>query len=225
MATLSAGRTFSGRVWRFSNCEFDDLRMELRTGGNDVKLEPKPLEMLHVLLSRAGEVITKLELLDAVWPDEAVVDGVLTTNINKLREAIGDLGKKTIVTIRGIGYKLTGSVQWENATSKVEAVPTIVQGATIPGREQWKLSRRLDRGNAGGGVWLASHCKTRKQRVFKFAMDGERLRSLKREATLSRVLHKPLASHPEFVRILEWNFENRPFFLELVRRFQPRRLG
>jgi DNA-binding winged helix-turn-helix (wHTH) protein/serine/threonine protein kinase len=214
MATISAGRMFSGRVWRFSDCEFDDLRMALRAGENEVKLEPKPLEMLHVLLSRAGEVITKQELLDAVWGDEAVVEGVLTTNINKLREAIGDLAKKTIVTIRGIGYKLTGSVQWEHATSTVEEVPAIVQGSTIPGREQWRLTRRLDASAAAGGVWLATHTKTHEERVFKFAMDGERLRSLKREATLSRVLHKPLASRPEFIRILEWNFENRPFFLE-----------
>jgi DNA-binding winged helix-turn-helix (wHTH) protein/serine/threonine protein kinase len=205
---------FSGRIWRFSNCEFDDLRMELHAGTAEVKLEPKPLEVLHVLLSRAGEVITKQELLDAVWPDESVVEGVLTTNINKLREAIGDHGKKTIVTIRGIGYKLTGSVQWENATSRVEPVPAITEGSVVPGRGQWRLSRRLDASNQVGGVWLASHSKTHEQRVFKFAMDGERLRSLRREAMLSRVLHKPLADHPEFVKVLEWNFENRPFFLE-----------
>jgi DNA-binding winged helix-turn-helix (wHTH) protein len=123
---------FSGRIWRFSNCEFDDLRMELHAGTAEVKLEPKPLEVLHVLLSRAGEVITKQELLDAVWPDESVVEGVLTTNINKLREAIGDHGKKTIVTIRGIGYKLTGSVQWENATSRVEPVPAITEDRLFP---------------------------------------------------------------------------------------------
>jgi serine/threonine protein kinase len=72
----------------------------------------------------------------------------------------------------------------------------------------------LDSGQQLGGVWLATHSKTLEERVFKFAMDGERLRSLKREAMLSRVLHKQLASRPEFIRVLEWNFENRPFFLE-----------
>jgi len=214
MSTPSTGRVCSGRVWHFSDCEFDDLRMELHSGSNEVRLEPKPLEMLYVLVSRAGEVITKLELLDAVWPDEAVVEGVLTTNINKLRSAIGDSDKKTIVTIRGIGYKLTGSVQWETATSTVDAVPSIDQGSTIPGREQWRLKRRLDSSNRAGGVWLAEHSKTHETRVFKFALDGERLRSLKREAMLSRVLNKPLSNRPEFIRILEWNFENRPFFLE-----------
>jgi DNA-binding winged helix-turn-helix (wHTH) protein/serine/threonine protein kinase len=214
MATDLNEHVFAGRVWRFSNCEFDDLRLELRSNGSEIKLEPKPLEMLQVLLSRAGEVVTKQELLDAMWPGEAVVEGVLTTNINKLREAIGDAEKKNIVTIRGIGYKLTGSVQWEDAISTVGAVPTITESSTIPGREQWRLTRRLDEGSGTGGVWLATHSKTLEQRVFKFAMDGERLRSLKREVLLSRVLHKALGDRHEFVRILEWNFESRPFFIE-----------
>jgi DNA-binding winged helix-turn-helix (wHTH) protein/serine/threonine protein kinase len=214
MTALVSDRTLNGRIWRFSNCEFDDLRMELKVGGKEVRLEPKPLEVLQLLVSRAGEVIAKAEILDTVWEDEAVVEGVLTTNINKLREAIGDGEKKTIVTLRGVGYKLVGSVQWENATTTVEAAPSLNQGCAVPGREQWRLIRRMDQNRTSGGVWLAEHSRTHEQRVFKFALDGMELRNLKREASLSRVLHHTLAHRPEFIRILEWNFEHRPFFLE-----------
>jgi DNA-binding winged helix-turn-helix (wHTH) protein/serine/threonine protein kinase/sulfur carrier protein ThiS len=214
MTSLVFDRTLNGRIWRFSNCEFDDLRMELKVGGREVRLEPKPLEVLQLLVSRAGEVITKAEILDTVWADEAVVEGVLTTNINKLREAIGDSEKKTIATLRGVGYKLVGSVQWENATSTVEAAPSLSQGCAVPGREQWRLIRRMDQNRAVGGVWLAEHTRTHEQRVFKFALDGMELRNLKREASLSRVLHQSPTHRPEFIRILEWNFEHRPFFLE-----------
>lgn len=214
MAVTTEGRTLSGHIWRFSGCEFDDLRMELRVGGKEVRLEPKPLEMLHVLVLRAGEVISKSELLDAVWSDESVVEGVLTTNVNKLRDAIGDTEKKVILTVRGIGYKFTGSVQWEKATSLIGEVPDTSQGSMVPGREQWRLKQRLDKRTDGGGVWLGEHVKTHEQRVFKFALNSERLDSLKQEAALSRVLQPGSIHHAEFIRVLEWNFENYPFFLE-----------
>ncbi len=57
-------------------------------------------------------------------------------------------------------------------------------------------------------VWLAENPKTREQRVFKFAADGARLKGLKREITISRFLRESLGDRPEFVRILEWNFES-----------------
>jgi serine/threonine protein kinase len=63
-------------------------------------------------------------------------------------------------------------------------------------------------------VWLAENPKTHEQRVFKFAGDGARLKGLKREITISRFLRESLGERPEFVRILEWNFETVPFFLE-----------
>jgi serine/threonine protein kinase len=63
-------------------------------------------------------------------------------------------------------------------------------------------------------VWLAENPKTKEQRVFKFAADGARLKGLKREITVSRFLRETLGDRPEFVRILEWNFETSPFFLE-----------
>ena len=159
MATVSSDRTMKGRIWRFSNCAFDDLRMELQVAGKVVRLEPKPLEVLQLLVSRAGEVITKPEILNELWDGNFVYEGVLTTNINKLREALGDLDKKIVVTVRGLGYKLVGDVRWEKATSTVEPVPSIREGGTVPGREQWRLVRRLDRNPAAGGVWLGEHTR------------------------------------------------------------------
>lgn len=207
-------RRLEGYIWRFSDSTFDGLRMELRRGEKEVKLEPKPLLMLHLLLSRAGEVITKQELLDSVWPEESVVEGVLTTNINKLRDAIKDEEKKIILTVRGIGYKFACSVQWEKASSTIGPIAEIREGSSVPGRDQWRLQKRLDQRLDSDGVWLAQHKKTHDVRVFKFAQSVERLHSLKREVTVSRLLHRTQTSQPEFVRVLEWNFDTLPFFLE-----------
>src|SRR6202162_6397148 len=80
----------SGRLWRFGECEFDELRLELRVRGATVGLEVKPLEVLRHLLLHAGEVVTKEELLEGVWPDVMVVDGSLATAVSEIRKAMGD---------------------------------------------------------------------------------------------------------------------------------------
>ena len=67
--TLGEVEETSGRLWRFSDYEFDELRRELRVKGKPADLESKPLEILLQLLLHAGEVVTKEELLESVWPD------------------------------------------------------------------------------------------------------------------------------------------------------------
>src|SRR5437762_13999891 len=96
----------SGRLWRFANCEFDEFSRQLRVAGDLVDLESKPLEMLNQLLLHAGEVVTKDELLDSVWPGVSVVDGSLATAVSKLRKALGDEEQALIVTVPRIGYRL-----------------------------------------------------------------------------------------------------------------------
>ena len=58
----------SARSWYFANCEFNEFSRELRAGGNLLDLESKPLDLLAQLLLHAGEVVTKDELLESVWP-------------------------------------------------------------------------------------------------------------------------------------------------------------
>src|SRR6266404_5449284 len=95
-----------GRLWRFGECEFDELRLELRVRGSAVGLEVKPLEVLRHLLLNAGEVVTKEELLESVWPDVMVVDGSLATAVSKLRKALGDEEHPAVVTVPRVGYRL-----------------------------------------------------------------------------------------------------------------------
>jgi DNA-binding winged helix-turn-helix (wHTH) protein len=104
-------RERSARVWTFAGCEFDELRRELRVQGQPVELESKPLEVLVQLLHHAGEVVTKDELLESVWPGLVVVDGSLATAISKLRKALGDEGQMNILTVPRVGYRLAVPVQ------------------------------------------------------------------------------------------------------------------
>ena len=203
----------TGRLWRFSDYEFDELRRELRTKGKPVELESKPLEILLQLLLHAGEVVTKEELLESVWPDVMVVDGSLATAVSKLRKAMGDEDHPAVVTVPRVGYRLAVPVYCKSVAAPAGPELGFRSGDSVPGREQWLLVRPLER-SGSSEVWIAENPKTREERVFKFAADGVRLKGLKREITISRFLRESLGERPEFVRVLEWNFESAPFFLE-----------
>jgi serine/threonine protein kinase/DNA-binding winged helix-turn-helix (wHTH) protein len=205
------GQRVAGHIWRFADCEVDELRRELRVGGRTVDVEAKPWEVLHQLLLHAGEVVTKEELLESVWPGLTVVDGSLATAVSKLRKALGD--DTMVVTLPRVGYRLAVPVLAKSPSPPTLPELHLSQGERVPGRDQWRLVRRLDL-SPSSEVWLAEHPKTRETRVFKFAPDGVRLKSLKREVTLARLLRDSLGERPDFVRVLEWNFETPPYFVE-----------
>lgn len=191
----------SGHVWRFADCEFDELRHELRIRGKTVDVEAKPWEVLHQLLLHAGEVVTKDELLESVWPGIMVVDASVATAISKLRKALGD--ESMVVTLPRVGYRLAVPVQSKPVSPPPWPELHLNPGERVPGRDQWRLTRRLDL-SPSSEVWLAEHPKTHEARVFKFAPDGVRLKGLKREVTLARLLRESLGERPEFVKVLEW---------------------
>ena len=76
-----------------------------------VHLEPKAAELLSYLASRSGQVVSRAELLDAVWPGVTVGDEVITNAVAKLRRALGDDPKspKLIETIPKRGYQIVAS--------------------------------------------------------------------------------------------------------------------
>lgn len=135
----------SGRLWRFSDYEFDELRRELRVKGKPVELELKPLEILLQLLLHAGEVVSKEELLDSVWPDVRVVDGSLATAVSKLRKAMGDEAHPVILTVPRVGYRLSVPVYCKSMAASAALELGFKAGDPVPGREQWQLARALER--------------------------------------------------------------------------------
>jgi eukaryotic-like serine/threonine-protein kinase len=212
--TSSGGRgEISGSLWSFGDCQFDEFSRELRVKGNPVDLESKPLDVLYQLLLHSGEVVTKEELLESAWPGVAVVESSLATAVSKLRKALGDDDQRIVLTIPRVGYRLAVPVQCKRVANSAPQDAGLKAGDSVPGRDQWQLVRRLDDSQTVE-VWLAEHPKTGECRVFKFTWDGVRLKSLKREVTLSRVLRESLGERPDLVRMLEWNFDTQPFYLE-----------
>lgn len=86
-------------------------------------------------------------------------------------------------------------------------------GQAVPQRPNWAFERKLGEGGFGE-VWLARHQKTHDRRVFKFCFELERVRALQREVTVCRLLRETLGNRPDIARILDWNFDEPPYFLE-----------
>ncbi len=97
-----------GRRWQFGPAVLDEPSWTLLVDGRRVAIEAKPLDLLHELLLRAGQVVTKDELLDAVWPGISVVEASLPTAMLKLRRALGDEkgSGRMVETVPRIGYRL-----------------------------------------------------------------------------------------------------------------------
>jgi len=131
-------------VWQFAECEFDDLRYELRVGGQPVEIERKPLDLLRYLLSKSGAVVKKEELLEAVWPGVLVVDASLATAVSKLRKALGD--QEVIQTVSRVGYRIAvpvSRVRRANITNDLAPSATVVstpEASSSPGPQR---TRRL----------------------------------------------------------------------------------
>lgn len=91
--------------WRFAGRELDERSLELRVDGARVELPKKPLEVLLHFLRHAGEIVTKDQLLEAVWPGRIVSETSLTNAIGKLRTALRDEEQVLIKAVYGYGYR------------------------------------------------------------------------------------------------------------------------
>jgi non-specific serine/threonine protein kinase len=216
-ATNAADPAPGGRGLRFlfGSCVLDTGTLELSVDGAATKLERKPLEVLMFLLSHAGELVTKDELLDEVWQGRVLSESVLTKCIAKLRQGLGDHDQALIKTVHGFGYRLLADVQVERpSTAPIRQLPDLKAGDAPPLRPLWRLERALGSGSFGD-AWLVTHSKTHERRVFKFGVDAAGIGALRREITLHRVLRKALGPRKDLLRIIDWNLEEPPCYLEV----------
>jgi adenylate cyclase len=88
-----------------------------------VELRPKSFEVLCYLVENAGRIVTKDELIKAVWPDVVVTEESLTRCVSDVRNAIGDGAQAMIKTIPRRGYRFAAPVSQVSATPSATEVP------------------------------------------------------------------------------------------------------
>jgi DNA-binding winged helix-turn-helix (wHTH) protein len=100
---------------RFGAFELDCRASELRKQGAKVKLQEQPFQILQVLLQRPGEIVTREELQQKIWPSDTFVDfdHGLYNAIKRLREALGDSAEtpQFVETLSRRGYRFVGTIE------------------------------------------------------------------------------------------------------------------
>jgi len=125
------------KVARFGVFELDLSAGELRKSGLKLRLQEQPFQVLALLLERAGEVVTREELRQKLWPSDTFVDfdHSLNTAINKVRETLGDSASspRYVETLARRGYRFIVPVQASAQAEVLEVPPSKVRAATAYG--------------------------------------------------------------------------------------------
>jgi predicted ATPase/DNA-binding winged helix-turn-helix (wHTH) protein len=118
--TIATAIPRSGPTLVFGRFRFALRSRELTANGVPVPLGSRALEVLSVLVEARGELVTKSELLDRVWPTTTVEENNLQFQISSLRKVLGE-DREFIKTVSGRGYRFVAEVAVENPSAARDA--------------------------------------------------------------------------------------------------------
>ena len=107
-------------LYRFEDLALDTDRRELRRGADLVPIEPQAFDLLELLIRNRARVVSKSDLIEAIWAGRVVSEAALTTCVNAVRRAIGDSGEaqRLIKTLPRKGIRFIGSVREEPGSAE-----------------------------------------------------------------------------------------------------------
>jgi len=99
----------------FEDCVLDTDRRELLRGADTVSIAPQVFDLLDYLITNRDRVVSKDDLIAAIWNGRIVSDAAVTTRLNAARSAIGDSGEeqRLIRTLPRKGFRFVGTVREE----------------------------------------------------------------------------------------------------------------
>ena len=151
-------------LYEFGPFRVDAAREAVMRNGQPVPLTPKAFQILLVLVRRGGEVATKDEIMQAVWPDTFVEETNLTRNIFSIRRALAETpDEQYIVTVSGRGYRLAARVvpTFSNELEVVSAVRSTIEVEVREERTKnrlaWIAALVVIVAGAAGGAYILLH--------------------------------------------------------------------
>ena len=164
----------SGRVFQFGAFELDERSRDLRKHGVLIKVQDQPFQILMLLLAHAGEVVSREDIRNKLWPDNTHVDfdNAISSAVRKLREALNDSADnpRFIETLARRGYRFIGQIESRPrpepvATTLSEGLPS--QGVLVTVRHGKRMRLLTMAGHfclvlaLAGGLWLWLRPETR----------------------------------------------------------------
>jgi DNA-binding winged helix-turn-helix (wHTH) protein/tetratricopeptide (TPR) repeat protein len=144
--TMAASDPGSGSVAIGTASYVTATRRLFDARGEEIFLRAQSAEILHFLVLKLGELVSRDALIERVWHDVAVTDDSLTQCIRDVRKAIGDQGRETLVTIPKRGYLLKGRrIDGPDATRDIVFV---AEARPQPTAETAAADNRVDHENA-----------------------------------------------------------------------------
>jgi TolB-like protein/Tfp pilus assembly protein PilF len=112
--------------YHFGSFTLDAAERRLTKRHETIALPPKTFDLLLALVRRSGHLVTKNDLLQAVWPETFVEEGILTVHIARLRKALDDgpRGQRLIETVSRSGYRFKENVTPAPPHEAVESMPS-----------------------------------------------------------------------------------------------------
>ena len=113
-------------IYRFGDCVLDSQLCELTVAGAPVHVEPQVFDVMRFLLEKRDCVVSREELINAVWHGRSVSDATVAARIWAARQAIGDTGEaqNTIATVRRRGFRFVASVTADEPCHEVVLQPS-----------------------------------------------------------------------------------------------------
>src|SRR5260370_27471695 len=123
-------------LFSFEDYVLDTGRRELRRGRAVIAVQPQVFDLLEYLISNRERVVTKDDMLDAIWGGRIVSESALTTRINAARTALGDNGEeqRLIRTLPRKGIRFVGVVREARESPDTNAVP-VTEEPVVPRQE------------------------------------------------------------------------------------------
>ena len=107
----------AGGVFEFGDFKLDRDRFDLSRGGRTLKLERKPMELLLLLVTSNGQLVTRAEIARHLWGTEVFVDTEhgINTAVRKIRQVLGDdpESPRFVQTVTGKGYRFAAPIAWD----------------------------------------------------------------------------------------------------------------